>query len=840
MSSSERIPLLPKADFSDEIRKDLQYLSRLIDLLSGQETDPPISIESVNQILITGATGFIAPSLVYDLLRRRDDMVLYCIVRAENDAHAANRIRQKLEWFNLWEDAFADRIHAIAGDITQVNFGIEPARYENLCSNVQAVFHCAAHIDLVGSYKKLRQVNVFGLQSILELCMRKRLKHLFYTSTLGIFPEYMWSFREEFKNHFIEHQAQPRLEELKRLLPPEVGGYSWSKVVSEQLLLYANSYGLPIGIFRFPATTYMESGHTHDGLIGVRLIMATHDLQMKIRSKLAPIMSYDTTDTITRMMASIALNPQRRYTIYQCCNSNPRVPDTTYAGINISHYKEVSYDEFRAACMARGEQSPLFGQLHILDFYRKYWFDAESEAEGMPVDTRAILEDCPHTIEWLGGLSVLARSERWQRDHPDLWPYPITTGELDFDTIVAVGEVIADRWGVPLESVNPRWAMDAMLEWITSINQLRESKGRTVSSAGRAYSLNRSFQIRMDLFLERKNYPEIGQERISQPVFIVGLNRTGTTFLHRMLARDPQFWTLKMYQILEPSIPHGRYGTTDQFHIQFRYGQADDQLSAFEAMMGGFKSFQHEIGANLPEEEGFFLTLCCMAWEDVVRQRNPKFNQYLLSADFGPAYEFHHSLLQHFSYRFRQTSPTGQWLLKYPFHLNQLEDLIKVYPDARFIMPHRPLSKVVGSFCSLVHSLRGEPELNLAKAEFGQEQLQFLSNMANRAVKFRESRPDLEDRWLDISFFDLIESPVTVIDTIYHHLGRTFSKEVRLMMEKELDSVRAKIKTRKKHQYDIADYDLTSQDIETAFAPYLSFIERRRIFESEEPVLSSF
>lgn len=60
---------------------------------------------------------------------------------------------------------------------------------------------------------------------------------------------------------------------------------------------------------------------------------------------------------------------------------------------------------------------------------------------------------------------------------------------------------------------------------------------------------------------ERLQYPEIEREEITRPIFIVGINRTGTTCLHRLMARDPRFWSLRGYEYAAPILSKEEYAT---------------------------------------------------------------------------------------------------------------------------------------------------------------------------------------------------------------------------------------------------------------------------------------
>ena len=174
--------------------------------------------------------------------------------------------------------------------------------------------------------------------------------------------------------------------------------------------------------------------------------------------------------------------------------------------------------------------------------------------------------------------------------------------------------------------------------------------------------------------------------------------------------------------------------------------------------------------------------------------------------------------------RRRRGSGEGQWVLKAPFHLFELEALIATYPDALFIQTHREPAQVMGSWNSLVERVRGLSCKPRAPEDLGAEQLEFMSRMLNGAVDFRTSHPELEDRWLDVSFYDLVEDPMAVVAHIYDRFGWSLEPEAVAAMEEWREVQAAHRQKEKRHKYDIADYGLTREAIDRAFGRYLEFL----------------
>ena len=89
----------------------------------------------------------------------------------------------------------------------------------------------------------------------------------------------------------------------------------------------------------------------------------------------------------------------------------------------------------------------------------------------------------------------------------------------------------------------------------------------------------------------------------------------------------------------------------------------------------------------------------------------------------------------------------------------ELEALVAAYPDACFIQTHREPQQFMGSWFSLMEQLRSRTTEPALRPELAAEQLAFMSDMLDRAVRFREAHPELQQRWCDVSYVDLVDHP---------------------------------------------------------------------------------
>ena len=323
---------------------------------------------------------------------------MHCVVRASGPEHGLDRLRHALTEAEIWDDAFASRVRVVVGDIAAVRFGLSGPEFEFLCRRIDAVYHLAAEVNLASSYLAIRKANVFSTRNVVELCLRTRFKHLFHASTMGVFPQAFCGYTSELRDRGIDDQMQPDLAGMKRMFPIGWLGYPWSKLVSEQALLFAHAAGLPLAIFRLPRTGTASTGYTNADDATVRILAGIVDVGM-MPCGFTIQGSNEAVDTLSRVCTAISMNPQRRYTIYHCCDPQPDSLDVELADFGL-YFPEVPYQAFKRACLARGEHSPLHGYWALLDHFARYWFGDRKAMCSVPVSDCAIREDCPEPFRW--------------------------------------------------------------------------------------------------------------------------------------------------------------------------------------------------------------------------------------------------------------------------------------------------------------------------------------------------------------------------------------------------------------------------------------------------------
>src|SRR6185369_4596392 len=135
-------------------------------------------------IFLTGATGFLG-AFVLDALLQRTAAIIHCLVRAEDEGRAWQRLRGNLERYGLWREEYEGRLRPVPGDVSAPRMGMPAARYASLSHEVDVVFHGAAQISWLEPYRTLFASNVEGTRRILQFAAEGSVAPVHYISSLG-------------------------------------------------------------------------------------------------------------------------------------------------------------------------------------------------------------------------------------------------------------------------------------------------------------------------------------------------------------------------------------------------------------------------------------------------------------------------------------------------------------------------------------------------------------------------------------------------------------------------------------------------------------------------------
>jgi hypothetical protein len=303
-------------------------------------------------------------------------------------------------------------------------------------------------------------------------------------------------------------------------------------------------------------------------------------------------------------------------------------------------------------------------------------------------------------------------------------------------------------------------------------------------------------------------HPEMDDGIVGGPVFVIGLPRTGTTALSQLVAADPQFRSLRMWESQAPT-PPPEAATQES---DPRIAQAEAGLQMLNDMFPLMKSlYNSEPTAPTECQDLMGMSFRTFHFNGVVRV--PGYLEWLMGCDMRETYLFHRRVLKLLQWH----CPPNLWHLKTPVHVFALDALVETYPNAKFMWSHRDPARVMGSVCSLIRYVRSWSSDRDDPVELGAEQLDSWSEGVRRAMDFRRRVGD--ERFSDVAFSDLQADAVGTLAASYESLGLEFTDGAARSVE---EWARAhKPGTRGSHDYDLADFGLTPESVRERFTEYL-------------------
>ena len=258
---------------------------------AGVPRDPP------QRVLVTGATGFLGAHLLAALAERLPaEARLTALVRARDAGEARARLSAVLAGYGLAAPGLERRLAAVAGDLAAPGLGLDPALYERLARELDAIVHAGAEVSFLKPFSALKRANAGGTLEALRLACAERPKAFHHVSTVGVFD--------------VEDPPRELLEDLD--LAPFAGvrgGYAQSKWVAEELVRAAARRGLPVRVFR-PGRLVASARTGAANPSDVALLLLAACLELGLVPDLDVVVDATPVDHAARALAHIALEPR--------------------------------------------------------------------------------------------------------------------------------------------------------------------------------------------------------------------------------------------------------------------------------------------------------------------------------------------------------------------------------------------------------------------------------------------------------------------------------------------------------------------------------------------------
>jgi hypothetical protein len=372
--------------------------------------------------------------------------------------------------------------------------------------------------------------------------------------------------------------------------------------------------------------------------------------------------------------------------------------------------------------------------------------------------------------------------------------------------LVQSAQVFAEPGAVAVSSC--REGLESLLEVINQHGNLTEAEELTMENLLVSLLATR-FQVECYV----AEHPQVLEQPIERPIFVVGLPRTGTTLLSRLLSRDTARRSPLNWEAKRPVPPASRDCLTNdprclaqrrlqEIAIRYRptlgrihWEYADDPTECHEILAQDFKAGLFVAGVRVPEYFGVSGRM-----------------------DVTSSYQYHRKVLQ-----ILQSNAPGTWNLKSPMHVLYIPSLLKTYPDARLIWIHRDPYRAVASFCSLWADV-GRRFLGAGPPRPPMDVLELFGERARALADYDEASGGKSI--YHVYYADLIRDPIAEVRRIYAWLGDSVSAEVELRMTQALEATPQH--QFGKHDYSLEQFCYSVEMLEPVFSDYTSKYEVAR------------
>ena len=339
--------------------------------------------------------------------------------------------------------------------------------------------------------------------------------------------------------------------------------------------------------------------------------------------------------------------------------------------------------------------------------------------------------------------------------------------------------------------------------------------GTHILRSGIVHSLR--MRLRTQEWIRR--HPEILDEKVAAPIVVVGMMRSGTTLLQRLLAADPRFICAYGWEVVEVAP-----------RLDYQFTGVDPRIAISEARESKSRELAPELFAIHPmyareaEEEIVFLADTFLSHVPESGAHLPHYRSWLDEQDFTPAYQYLHRMLQFLQWQKRQvrredTVQPQRWVLKSPAHLGYLDLLRAQFPDLHIVHMHRDPRTTIASGASLNATLHAMHADTVDMNRVGAQWLQRMGWTNDRAMAVRDGWTGRTggDSVTDIGFDAAVADPIGQVARVYDAVGLPLTAEAQEAM-RHWRSERPREAARP--PYGLVNYGLLPEQVDERFTLY--------------------
>lgn len=301
-------------------------------------------------------------------------------------------------------------------------------------------------------------------------------------------------------------------------------------------------------------------------------------------------------------------------------------------------------------------------------------------------------------------------------------------------------------------------------------------------------------EARLRIEEEYRLHPEIEDGEINSPLFITGQGRTGTSELLNLLASDLSNAVTLNWEAMFPCPPP-----------EAASYRTDPRIAKSTAIMHQTYRVTPEMraiqlyGGDIPCENTHMhcLSFRSAGYINAHMGQAPSYLAYMAKQDSAIAYAYEKRVLKLLQWK----NPRARWVFKSPQAIIDFPSILKVYPDANFVLTVRDPIKSLSSITNHIGTLtwvRSDVSF-IGGSDKDYLDPKGIAGNLNRIVDWMEDGTIPKSQMMAVQFSDFITKPMEVAEAIYERYGITMTPEGRAGIQAYIDANRRDV--RPKHSY---------------------------------------
>ncbi|WP_425408939.1 sulfotransferase family protein [Hyphococcus sp.] len=298
-----------------------------------------------------------------------------------------------------------------------------------------------------------------------------------------------------------------------------------------------------------------------------------------------------------------------------------------------------------------------------------------------------------------------------------------------------------------------------------------------------------------------RSRPALFTQPLTPPIVVLGMARSGTTLLHRLLSLDPRHRGIPAYEIYNPFPWESQAQKIRRLNLNAK-------LLLFLAPDIAAK---HAPQVTEPEECTGLLATSFSSLAFCAAAPVYGYADWVLSQNAARTYREYVSFL----HILQSTAPETRLTLKSPLHTPSADVFHDALQSGVFIQIHRDPAETVASLNSFAHSYHSLIS-DIDEKQMAAFHLNLQAELIDRNLEIRARRPSLIH---DVFYPELLEDPVRVIRDLYDRCGLGWRTDNEALVNAWLNENPQQKYGR--HVYDAETFGQTPEHIRARFSNYL-------------------